>query len=487
LGDVALVSSNVDVHLIAGDDVNLRADANVLLDAGTAVVMETPAIDLTDQKVDLDIRAEVNALDIRAVLPNDVGMMEFDGREDQERVVVPVGLSVGGEAFDGTADDDEITLASYGMAVKAVLEQTAVGAVDITDVSQIVAQPNPLGELDADYQSLTAVAGKVSNKFYVRDFLVRNEAGADWETASYRRGISIDQSYETPALLRSWYEFNPHSGTGNVGTVSFGSEGTTFGTMGPEGLLLAAASDYLNFDGVAGSTGIGIRSNSGVIESKNSGGEWGALGTLPDDSETTGGGKLTGDTTTTVLVTDAGTTTRLTGDRVQLSGQTTGTDAGLTPSQINGTYMITAVGATTYNITMPAAASAEVFGDSTMKFGYFSKASSAIAGNPSISPGVQGKLDLGPLRIIFNTIDSTGTTGPLTEITLGDGGKGTDFTMATQLFSCWCQKTEQDEEGRDVISGVVNGVLKDGPLTFYATQWLKTREISYWCLGDSGA
>lgn len=61
----------------------------------------------------------------------------------------------------------------------------------------------------------------------------------------------------------------------NVGATSQ----TKLGSLGAYGFFLAGtAPQYINFSTTLGSTGYGIRNNSGTIEYKNSGGSWTALG-----------------------------------------------------------------------------------------------------------------------------------------------------------------------------------------------------------------
>lgn len=93
-----------------------------------------------------------------------------------------------------------------------------------------------------------------------------------------------------------------------------------------------------------------------------------------------------------------------------------------------------------------------------------------------------GAIDVGPIRIIFNTV--TLASGEDT-ITLGTGG-GTTADMATTLYTVFaCQATADDSETRNVQAWVLNG-------TGAGTKTFKLRcrtgvKVTYFAIGDAPA
>ncbi|TSC69504.1 MAG: outer membrane protein [Parcubacteria group bacterium Gr01-1014_56] len=73
-------------------------------------------------------------------------------------------------------------------------------------------------------------------------------------------------------------------------------------------LILSGTTNYLNFGTVAGSSGYGLRNNSGTVEYKNSGGSWAGVGGSSGGSGgsiSTSGGIPAGTTQTITLTSDS--------------------------------------------------------------------------------------------------------------------------------------------------------------------------------------
>ena len=131
-----------------------------------------------------------------------------------------------------------------------------------------------LGGTTGNYKTLNRVTGNgQTNSFMINDFLVRESTGTDWQSTSYVRGVSVDASFLTPSTLRSWIKQYP-----NAGKVSFGDAATEYAQFTGNGLALNPSNSYLNFTGTLGSSGYGIRDNSGTMQYKNSAGSWTNIG-----------------------------------------------------------------------------------------------------------------------------------------------------------------------------------------------------------------
>jgi hypothetical protein len=87
---------------------------------------------------------------------------------------------------------------------------------------------SPLGISVGNSAPLTKIQNNIyGNQFYVNDFTVREVAGSDWHSASYLRGINIDNLYSTPSTLRAWIKQKPYDQK-----IEFGSSGSTYMSVG---------------------------------------------------------------------------------------------------------------------------------------------------------------------------------------------------------------------------------------------------------------
>ena len=109
-------------------------------------------------------------------------------------------------------------------------------------------------------------------------------------------------------------------------------------------------------------------------------------------------------------------------------------------------------------------------------------ATQAIAA-ASVGNGSKGSFDIGPIRIIFNTVDVAPNGGAGTTITLGDTGNGTDAAMNSILYTVMAVLGENATEGSAIICEVTSGAAG----TFVLRSPGDTRNITYWAIGDSGA
>lgn len=92
----------------------------------------------------------------------------------------------------------------------------------------------------------------------------------------------------------------------------------------------------------------------------------------------------------------------------------------------------------------------------------------------------QGVIDLGPIRIIFNTITATGT-GVAKVVTLGTGD-GTASTMASALWTVMAVQADGTTPDANVSVHVLNSAA--GTFNVYG---VNNTEVTYWAIGDSAA
>lgn len=174
--------------------------------------------------------------------------------------------------------------------------------------------------------------------------------------------------------------------------TSTGSESVSAGVrVSAPDMLVTGTDGYVNFDTTTGSSGFGVRNNSGVVEAKHSGGSWSKV-----------------------------------------------------PSNV---------------------------------------VALAVAAATTATPGEakQGAFDIGPIRLIFNTITITG--GDET-ITLGDSGDGTSLAMDSTLHTVMvCDATTSTGTGGANVSA---GVESASAGTFRVRGPSGVR-VTYWAIGDSGA
>lgn len=95
----------------------------------------------------------------------------------------------------------------------------------LLSLGQTITYGQVLGPVKGNSLQINSVTGNAGgNTFYNKQWLVRNEAGSDWVTASLHDGIAIDGSFHVPmSTSKTWWERNP-----NLGTQSWGSGTETF-------------------------------------------------------------------------------------------------------------------------------------------------------------------------------------------------------------------------------------------------------------------
>ena len=421
-------------------------------------------------------------------------------------------------AMDGSGGDIDLTAGAEDINISG-----GTSALNVQEVrTYIVPDPPVSGPMQGPFQNTeTLVYDQVKVYFPDYDRFVG-------ETLTISGQTTDENPYYTASQLNGEHTIIETQSTNWLTVQISGSSATSATTIGDVGIKLSfSPRDYLNFDttnkllevgktafgtseqetvvptfpnalltGTAGylafnaldlanlSSSYGIRNNSGTVQGRNSGtGEWaGLVTTTPNDGVTTG---LTtpldpDGTTNVVVVTDATSSGRATGDRVTISGQVN-SERGLSPAQINGTYEITSTGADTYEITLPAIPdSTDVFGDSTLRFQYVSRATDQE------TKEVSGSFDIGPLRFIFNTVDAEGDGHSSGDITLGDTGKGTSVTMNSQLYLVLATQAEQNDVNNNVTATILVGTLKEGALKFNFGVPDGKRRCTYLAIGDSG-
>ena len=80
---------------------------------------------------------------------------------------------------------------------------------------------NYLGGTKGNSLLLTRLEGRTGNFFNISTWLLRDANGADWFTARYHNGISIDVSYLVPGVdTRTWWERDPYNNVQSWGHAS---------------------------------------------------------------------------------------------------------------------------------------------------------------------------------------------------------------------------------------------------------------------------
>jgi hypothetical protein len=116
---------------------------------------------------------------------------------------------------------------NYNLALNPNGGNVGIGTTDPKTKLHVFVD-TPLGDKAGNYSPLTRVQNPViGNHFFVNDYLLREHDGADWFSASYLKGISIDGSFFEPTTLRSWIKQNPLAEK-----IEFGSSGTTYMSVG---------------------------------------------------------------------------------------------------------------------------------------------------------------------------------------------------------------------------------------------------------------
>jgi hypothetical protein len=112
-----------------------------------------------------------------------------------------------------------------------------------------VANTSSLGSAAGSNVPLTRLEGRASNKFLINDFVFRESSGTNWNTASYIRGVGIDDSFLTPSTLRSWIKQNPYEEK-----IEFGSSGVTYlaigNAVGPDALYRLLVNGAIHTTGI---------------------------------------------------------------------------------------------------------------------------------------------------------------------------------------------------------------------------------------------
>jgi len=101
-----------------------------------------------------------------------------------------------------------------------VLGKQGIGT-DMPGAKLHVVETTELGTNLGDYQILTQIQGKTSNKFKESTWVVRDAGGSDWVTARIHNAIGIDNSYLTPKVnTKTWWERDPYNNIQSWGNSS---------------------------------------------------------------------------------------------------------------------------------------------------------------------------------------------------------------------------------------------------------------------------
>jgi hypothetical protein len=106
----------------------------------------------------------------------------------------------------------------------------------------------------------------------------------------------------------------------------------------------------------------------------------------------------------------------------------------------------------------------------------------ANADDVSVSAASQGSFDIGPIRVIFNTISCTGTTGTPQSVVLGTA-LGTAADMDSILYAVYICQTENSVASNNVRAWITTAAA---PGTFSIAAGATT-VVTYIAIGDSGA
>jgi hypothetical protein len=94
----------------------------------------------------------------------------------------------------------------------------------------------------------------------------------------------------------------------------------------------------------------------------------------------------------------------------------------------------------------------------------------------------QGCIDIGPMRLIFNTVDLTSNT---IDVTLGDAGSGTGATMSAALWTVMVVDSDNTDTGANQNASCTVTGSAAGTFTIKVSSG--TDHCTYWAIGDSGA
>jgi hypothetical protein len=143
--------------------------------------------------------------------------------------------------------------------------------------------------------------------------LAQDNANFFWDDSTNRLGLGTTSPAAMLSLFGTSNAVRLSYDAANYSTLSAGSDGnlslTTSNTTESSLLIQSGSSgvSYLNFGTLIGSTGYGVRDNSGTLQYKNSGGTWtnlgGGSGTLQSSYDATSGNAITTTTGRNVIFT----------------------------------------------------------------------------------------------------------------------------------------------------------------------------------------
>lgn len=168
--------------------------------------------------------------------------------EADNPIVTSSSLSVGGTATIGGGLTLYSSLSSPYSVNSYFYGKLGVGTT-LPSTKLHVANTSSLGSAAGSNVPLTRLEGRTSNKFLINDFVFRESSGTNWNTASYIRGVGIDDSFLTPSTLRSWIKQNPYEEK-----IEFGSSGVTYLTIGnavgPDALYRLLVNGHIHTTGI---------------------------------------------------------------------------------------------------------------------------------------------------------------------------------------------------------------------------------------------
>ena len=186
--------------------------------------------------------------------------------------------------LDSTADALDITESTnsyltFDTSNKKLIigeETSDVETLDIdTDDISVATQPTSILVKDDEAASLDIKEGSTS--------YLAIDTSDDTEGVVVGKELRVDAAISSKGATDLVLHTNSGTDSGII-TVTDGADGAI--TLAPNGagitsvttdLRIEGSDGYLNFDTTTGSDGIGIRNNSGVMESKSSGDDWGAI------------------------------------------------------------------------------------------------------------------------------------------------------------------------------------------------------------------
>ncbi len=134
-----------------------------------------------------------------------------------------------------------------------------VGIGTTTPATKLDIAVGNLGTAAGNYIPLTRLISSTLNQFFVNDFVYRENAGSDWTSTSYIKGISVDNSFLVPgATLKSWIKQKPIDNR-----IEFGSDANTYMSIvgGNVGIGTAYPGSKLSVNGDVSVTASGTYGN----------------------------------------------------------------------------------------------------------------------------------------------------------------------------------------------------------------------------------